>query len=548
MVAGNLMAKGVAVGRPGVAGLVLDEVGYATRELWRSRIVLIFSFLLPLVWLAVIGIVAGDATIDGADGVRVMQFTTPTAAAMGILFSTFPPLANSLGLAREQRITKRLRGTPLPLWTYLMGRVGAAVILAAAAVVVMVGVGVAAYGVKIQWDTVPATLVTVAAGIGCLAALGLAVGALAPSASTAQAFAIAAAVAVSFLSGMFTAGSPLPEWMETVAWAFPVGQMLMPLQAQFNPFADGSGWNLAALAAMAAWGIGGVTVASWALGREPRLPSAAPRDAGRSGRPGLDLAVTTDGRPPTLDLVLDQTRWATLAARRDAGWVLFAVAMPIGLYVLFGSMYGDLKWTVAGWPFSFFFACSMTAYGAAVTAFVNLPEVLAKSRDLGILKRLRGTPLRPWQYLAGRTTSALWIALITAVGVFATGIAFMGARIAVEGLVLGATVLVLGTLTMASCGYAIAALAPNSRATGVIGLGILLPLAFFSDVFLIGGAPDWIGTIGSIFPLRHFVYGLARALDPAGPSLDWLNVGVMTAWLAGAAVLALARFRWEAKA
>jgi ABC-type multidrug transport system permease subunit len=248
-----------------------------------------------------------------------------------------------------------------------------------------------------------------------------------------------------------------------------------------------------------------------------------------------------------LALLLDQTRWANLTAWRDAGWVFFAVVMPVGLYALMASMYGDVGFRPNGMAMVFFFACGMAAYGAGVTAFVNMPEAVATQRDRGVLKRLRGTPLGSWQYLAGRTASVLWIALLTAVLVFAVAIVFFGAKISIEGLPMGLGVVVLGTLTLAACGYALAAVAPSGKAMGVISLAILLPLSFFSDVFLIGDTPEWIGTVGSIFPLRHFVHGLAAVLNPDGPTVPWTNLAVMSAWLVAAALVAVRWFRWEPK-
>jgi hypothetical protein len=198
--------------------------------------------------------------------------------------------------------------------------------------------------------------------------------------------------------------------------------------------------------------------------------------------------------------VLDQTRWATRSAWRDPGWVFFAIVMPIGLYAFMTAMYGESGFRPAGMEFAFFFACAMSAYGAAVTAFINMPEAVATARDRGILKRLRGTPLKPAHYLAGRTASVSWIALLTAVLVLVVGWMFFEVTISTSGIPLALVVLVLGTLTLAACGYALAAVVPNSKAMTAVGLGILLPLSFLSDIFLIGNMPDWMGTIGALFP------------------------------------------------
>ncbi len=539
----HLAPRGATAKRPPVAGLVLDQVLYSTRELWRTRFVLIFTFLLPLIWLVLIGILAGNDAVDQASGVRVMQFVTPTAAGLGVLFAAFPTVANGLALAREQKVTKRLRGTPLPTWVYLVGRVGAAAVLATAAVLVMIGLGVIVYGVQIQWDTVPATLATLVLSTACLAAAGLAVGALARSASVAQTAAMGIAIALAFLSGMFTVGMTIPDWMASVSSVFPVRHMLTGLQDQFNPFLSGSGWDLRGLAVIAGWGIGAIAVAAWALGREPRWSSSVTA-ATKARATASPLQAEEPGRPSWLGLLLDQARWANLTAMRDAGWVFFGIGMPVGLYALFASMYRDATYRPDDTDLSLFLACGMAAYGAGVTAFVAMPEAIAIARDRGILKRLRGTPLAPLAYLAGRTAAILWISAVTLALIFAIAIVFVGVRIAPERVAQGVGVALLGTLSLAACGYALAALAPNAKSLTAIGLGILLPLSFFSDVFVVGGAPDWMATVGSAFPLRHFVHALADALRPGGV-VDWVNVGAMTAWLAGAGVVAIRWFRWE---
>ena len=209
-----------------------------------------------------------------------MQFVVPTAAVMGLLFAAFPPIARSLALAREQKVLKRLQGTPLPMWAYLLGQMGGAVILATLSVAVMVGVGVVLYNVQLPtWD-LPATLVTLVLGIGCLAAVGLAIGALAPSASTAQAASMAAAVALSFVSGVFLIGATLADWLVSIANIFPVRYLLLTLWNQFNTVTKVDGWDLRTLSMLTLWGVGGVIVAVWALNRQPRISAtAAPAEA-----------------------------------------------------------------------------------------------------------------------------------------------------------------------------------------------------------------------------------------------------------------------------
>ncbi|MBM4407164.1 MAG: ABC transporter permease [Chloroflexi bacterium] len=448
-VAAGLRPPGnLAAGRPTALSLVLDQVGYSLRDLWRSRIALIFTFVLPLVWLVLIGLLAGNEAVDETTGVRIMQFVTPGAVVMGMLFATYPSVATSLGLAREQKILKRLNGTPLPAWAFLVGRAGGAALLAVAAVAVMLAVGVLAYEVQIVWSTVPATIVAILLGIASLTMLGLAVGVLAPSAASAQTFAMATAVAIPFLSGLFMVGANPPAWLDALGSLFPVRHLLTTLQDQFNPFLTGSGWDLTALAFIAAWGVAGLLAAVWGMRRETgTVASGARRPARTAAGNARDAAQLA--RPGLATLVVDQAGWATRGALRDFGSVFFAVALPVGLYALMATMYGQTDFRPQGRPFSFFFACGMAVYGVAVTAFINLPEAVATARDRLVLKRLRGTPLALWQYLAGRTAAAILIGLATAALVFAAAIALFAVKVDAGGVLLALGVALLGTLTFA---------------------------------------------------------------------------------------------------
>jgi ABC-2 type transport system permease protein len=546
------MPQGFKVGRARTFELVLDEISYATRELWRSRIVLVFTFVLPLAWLLIIGAMVGEQ-IDSASGAPVMQFVTPAAALLGIMFAAFPPVARSLAEAREQRLLKRIEGTPLPIWAYLLGRMGGALMLSLASILVMFAIGSLLYNVQIIWRTLPATVVFLAVAIASFAALGLAVGSLARTAQSAQTFAVASALAVSFLSGLFTLGSAQPDWMTSLGNLFPPVHLLNALWDQFSPALSGSGWELDHLTVIALWGVGGLLVATWGLRRETVVTRPRERavvDEGpRAKTVELGSITATDaGRPRSLALMADQTAWSIKASRRDLGWVLFALGMPVALYTFMVALDVANGFEPYGMPFAFFFACAMIVYGIGVTAFLDVPTAVAQLRDGLVLKRLRGTPLGPSQYLTGRIVAVVLLALLTAVLVFAVGIAFFGVELSVAGVLPALAVLLLGTLTLAACGFALACVVPSARATAVVGLSLLLPLSFFSDIFVLtDSAPAWFTTVGTLFPLRHFVHALAGSLDPAGLNIDWTDIAVMVAWFAIALLFAVRRWRWEPK-
>ncbi|HEX5512531.1 MAG TPA: ABC transporter permease [Actinomycetales bacterium] len=555
-------------GHPATAGLLGAQVRYGVQELWRSRITFIFTFLFPLTWLVVFGLLGGNAEVDPATGVRLVQFVTPSAAAMGVLYATLPTIATTVAIARQRGLMRRLRGTPLPIWTYLAGRIGASVVFALGAVITMVAFGVVAYDVQIQWRAMPAFLVTVVFAIACFAALGLAVAGVARSSAVAEGASIAGAVALAFVSGLFSVGGNA-AWADRIAAVLPLQPFNDALAEQFDPFSSGAGWDLEALAILLAWGLAGAAIAARTLRSDPvRARSGSPRSrttartspgthqqvplgAGAPvvvhGSASVSAAVTVQapGRPSVWSLLAAQAAWGLRAALRDIGWVFFAVAMPVGIFAFTMTSAPDDART-GGWrPVVLATAAGMTAFGVAVTSFINLPEAVARDRDAGVLKRLRGTPLTTPVYLAGRTVASVLIALITGGLIVVAGGMFWDLRVTAAGLAVAAGVVVVGVVTLAGCGFVLASLLPSAKAMTAVGLGILLPLSFFSGIFAAGMIPQWMSTVGSFFPLKHVTELVTGALAPAGPSISGLSVAVLLAWLVAASAVAIRVFRWE---
>lgn len=551
--------------RPGQLRLLAGQTGYALLGLWRSRMVLIFTFAMPLMWLVIIGIVAGNETVDSVSGVRVMQFVTPVAISMGTFFGTFPTLATALSEARDGGVLKRIRGTPLPAWAYLAGQIAAAVLFALASLVVTLTLAVLAYDVEIIGRTALATAVTVIVGITAFAALGLAVAAVSSTTALAQAIATGSAIVLSFISGLFVIGGELPGWLSSLASVFPLKPYNEALKHQFDPFQTDAGWDLGALAILAAWAAAATVTAAVAFRWQP--PAARAGSPGGGAVPvGSEAAASVGGagaasvgavadtapvartvartvaRPSAVRLVLGQAIAANRATWRDPGSLLFVV-IPVGLYALLLAIQGNVT-LPNGLPFATFHAASMVAWSAGTALFMNLPDAVARARDRGVLKRLRGTPLPAAHYVAGNTVMGFGLTLFVALLVLVTGWMLFELRIPAAGLVVGLLVLLVGILSLAACGFLLAALVPGSRAVAAVGLAVLFVLSFFSDVFLVGG-PEWMGNVGALFPLKHLQNGLADAWDPSGPVVAWENLAVMAVWAVGAGALSVRFFRWE---
>jgi ABC-2 type transport system permease protein len=96
--------------------LFLRELVVQQRLFWRSREAAFFTFLLPIVFLVLLGSVYGDAEIDG---IRGSTYLLAGLLGYAVVATAFAGLAITLVLRRESGVLKRVRGTPLPTSVYL---------------------------------------------------------------------------------------------------------------------------------------------------------------------------------------------------------------------------------------------------------------------------------------------------------------------------------------------------------------------------------------------------------------------------------------------
>jgi ABC-2 type transport system permease protein len=265
--------------RPSVGILLARQVHYQNRVFWRTPIAAIFTVVFPLMLLLLFNaLFSGETfTLPGRPPLDVAQFYAPSLAVFAAASATYTNLAISTSIARDEGILKRLLGTPLPPPVYLAGRVGSAVSIAFVAVVLMLGVGVLAYGVEVRAELLPAAIVTFAVGVVAFAALGLAIAGLAQSSDSAQALANFTILPLAFVSDVFVAIADPPGWLETIGDVFPLKHFVRSFQDAFSPFTTAPGFRWGSLAVIAAWGVFGMVVAMRTFGWEPRRPSARRR-------------------------------------------------------------------------------------------------------------------------------------------------------------------------------------------------------------------------------------------------------------------------------
>jgi len=211
-----------------------------------------------------------------------------------------------------------------------------------------------------------------------------------------------------------------------------------------------------------------------------------------------------------------QIRYEQRAFWRNRTRGLFTFVFPLMFLVIFGSLFkGQHIAGRGGIAYDDFFVPGILAYGVIATTFINMAISTAILRDEGVFKRMQGTPLPRWAYVAGRIGSTVLVVAAMTVVTLGLGVVAYGVHIDASTLRAVIVVLVLGTVVFTSLGIGIVRFIPNSEAAPAIVNLKILPLTFISGIwFVTDTMPHWLQDVAKIFPIRALADQLQYAFDP----------------------------------
>ena len=242
-------------------------------------------------------------------------------------------------------------------------------------------------------------------------------------------------------------------------------------------------------------------------------------------------------------LFFHQLRWDQLVFWRSREAAVFVFLFPLLLFALLTAVYNG---HIYGRPASWALLAGMLGYGAANTAFAGLALILIARRELGILKRIRATPLPTAAYLAAVLTSIMIVFALQAASLFVLGRLLKSTPwpAHVLSLILALT---LGAASFAALGLAITGFVRSLEGSSAVLNVIVLPMAFLSGSF---GAtrhyPRALRVLGDVLPLKYLLDAV-NAIYLHGQEL-WdkpTAVAVLAGWGVFGIAVALWKFRWE---
>jgi ABC-2 type transport system permease protein len=224
----------------------------------------------------------------------------------------------------------------------------------------------------------------------------------------------------------------------------------------------------------------------------------------------------------------------------------FTFLFPVLIFLLLGSVYGNDEIKKEHLKGSHYLLAGMLGYGLASTAFAGLAIIMVIRRESAIVKRLRGTPLPAWAYIAGTLVSAMIVYAIEVVVLLVIARAAFGVPFPdrIFSLVLA---LALGTLAFAAMAIGLTTVIRSAEGSSAVVNAVYLPTAFISGSFWSPHAyPRFLEVIADILPLTYFIR-LTRDIILRHMEIwhEGTAVGVIAAWGVFGLVVALRKFRWE---
>jgi ABC-2 type transport system permease protein len=249
--------------RTSTARIAAARIRYEVRSYFRAPDSVFFTFLFPVVMLALFSVAfaSADAIQAGPASVDYATYYLPGLVATGILLSGVQALGVDIAGERSDGTLKRLGGTPLPVMSYFVGKIGMVLVTTLVQTAILLAVASLLFGVTLptdlsHWGTFAGVFLL---GIATSSVLGIAISALPREGRRATATIVPIVLVLQFVSGVYLPFMQLPTWLQDVASAFPLRWMASGMRSVFLPGTfqvgePGGSWHL---------GLGALVLAAW---------------------------------------------------------------------------------------------------------------------------------------------------------------------------------------------------------------------------------------------------------------------------------------------
>jgi ABC-2 type transport system permease protein len=214
--------------------VVRHQLKFDLLSMTRNRQARFFTMAMPVAFLLLFCAIFGNGYLnDAGQHIRSSTYYVASLTTFAIVDVAFMSLVIGLVEVRENGVLRRRQATPQPSWSIVVSRALTAIIMA--------------------------TAVVLASVVFCF--LGFAVTGLVRSIQSAQPTAMALAMPLFFISGVFIPWPFIPKWLQHVADVFPLRDLTLAIQAPITSHGGSIPWSGGDLAVVALWGLGGLIIA-----------------------------------------------------------------------------------------------------------------------------------------------------------------------------------------------------------------------------------------------------------------------------------------------
>jgi ABC-2 type transport system permease protein len=249
-------------------GLVGWQIRYEQRSYWRNRGRGVFTFVFPVMLLAIFASLDNGQHISSRGGIPYNDFFVPGILAYGVIATTFINLAIGTAILRDNGVLKRMQGTPLPRWANVAARIGSTFLISLLMSLVVLVLGSLVWGLDFRAGEVPGIVVTLLLGTACFTAIGIGITRFMPNAESAPVVVNLVTWPLTFISNIWFPTDSLPTFLRDLASVFPIKALADGLQYVFDPRHHGTPVNGGDLRTLAIWTVIGV----WLMIRFLRQP------------------------------------------------------------------------------------------------------------------------------------------------------------------------------------------------------------------------------------------------------------------------------------
>jgi len=208
--------------------------GLELKQFLRQRESVVFTLFFPVILLFIFGTVFKDTI---APGVTFSQYFVAGMIASGLVNTGFQQLAITIPMERDDGTLKRLRGTPMSVSSYFIGKALLVTFLMIIQTALLLFFGSVVFDLNLPtqanlWWTFTWLVLL---GSACSTILGIAFSIVPKSGRGASAVVSPIVIILQFFSGVFFVFTSLPSWMQQFAALFPLKWLTQGMRSVFLP-------------------------------------------------------------------------------------------------------------------------------------------------------------------------------------------------------------------------------------------------------------------------------------------------------------------------